>query len=240
VLDLASWIIRTPEPHLVRAAFFTLAAGLVTGVLAAIVGMVDYIDIRGDHRANKTATTHLVLNLLAIGLYALSAGLRFGSLADSQTGAPALWVSVVALAVLSYSGYLGGRLVYSDGVAVGRHRRAMPLPPSTIVAGPKTADGRMAVAPDSSLPEGGTLRVNVDGTILTIARVAGGLHAFQEFCTHRYGPLSEGNIVGCHIVCPWHRSRFDVRNGRVTEGPARLDLRMFQVESRDGQIWLSG
>lgn len=236
VLDVASWIATAGNPIWVRGAFIAIVAGIVTGLLAGVVGMVDYTDIRDDHPAKKVATLHMVLNLVALGLFGMGAGLRYGDLDAGKTATLPFVVSLVALAVLSYSGYLGGHLVYADGVGVGRHRRRTPLPEKTIVTRPK--EPKVAVADVSALVERGTLRVQVDGVVMTIARVEGKLHAFQEFCTHRFGPLSEGELRGCEVVCPWHNSRFDVRTGKVMHGPAKVDLRTFEVESREGRIWV--
>lgn len=236
VLDLASWMFSGGDAGLVRAAFICVAAGLVTGLVAGVLGMVDYTDIRDDHPAKKTATLHMVLNLIALGLYAVGAGLRYGKLDAEKTAVVPLILSLAGLAILSYSGYLGGHLVYSDGVGVGRHRRRTKLPERTLEFPAK--EKTIAVADDAALREGETLRVEVDGVVMTIARVKGALHAFQEFCTHRFGPLSEGALQGCEVVCPWHNSRFDVRTGKATGGPAKVDLRTFRVESRDGKIWV--
>jgi nitrite reductase/ring-hydroxylating ferredoxin subunit len=68
--------------------------------------------------------------------------------------------------------------------------------------------------------------------------VKGQAYAFQEFCTHRHGPLSEGAFEGTDVICPWHCSKFDVRTGKVTAGPAKIDLRTFRVEEREGKIWI--
>lgn len=89
-----------------------------------------------------------------------------------------------------------------------------------------------------ALPDKATLRVEVASTVVTIARCDGQLFAVQEFCTHRFGPLSEGAIHDCQIECPWHRSCFDLRSGKVTHGPAKEDLRTFEVQEREGQIWV--
>ena len=88
----------------------------------------------------------------------------------------------------------------------------------------------VAVADASQLQEGETLRADIDGTVIAIAKVDGQLYAFQEFCTHRYGPLSEGALNGAEIECPWHRSCFDVRTGKVTQGPAKMDLKTYPVK----------
>jgi nitrite reductase/ring-hydroxylating ferredoxin subunit len=212
--------------------------GLVTGLAAGAAGMVDYTDIRDDDPAKKTATLHMILNLVALGLFGAGAGLRFSELDTERTAALPLFVSIVALAVLSYSGYLGGHLVYGHGIGVGRHRRRTRTPERTIRAGGSGTNAAVAVADDAAIGEGETLRVDIGGVIVAVARVDGALHAFQEFCTHRYGPLSAGALQGCELVCPWHNSRFDVRTGRVTQGPAKIDLRVFRVESREGRIWL--
>lgn len=238
LIDAASWVFPGSELALVRNALVCLGIALFTGAVAGIVGLVDYAGIRNDHPAKKTATLHMVLNLVALGIFAAGIGLRYASRDADRTPLAPLVVSLVGLAVLSYSGYLGGHLVYSDGIAVGRHRRRTRTPETTIVKRPKEEE-QVAVADDAALGEGETLRVDIGGVIVTVVRVEGKLHAFQEFCTHRFGPLSEGAIRGCEIVCPWHNSRFDVRTGKVTGGPAKVDLKTFKVESREGKIWIS-
>jgi uncharacterized membrane protein/nitrite reductase/ring-hydroxylating ferredoxin subunit len=237
LLDAASWAFSSGELHLVRSAFITLTAGLVTAVFASIFGIVDYTEIRSDHPAKRTATLHMMLNLVAMGLFSLGAGLRYDNLDTASTALAPLALSAVALGILAYSGYLGGHLVYSDGVGVGRHRRDTPLPERTLHVQPGTSSSA-SVAGTSTLHEGETLRVEIDGIVLAVARTGGQLCAFQEFCTHRFGPLSEGKLEAGQVVCPWHGSRFDTRTGKVTQGPAKVDLRIARTEMRDGKIWL--
>jgi 3-phenylpropionate/trans-cinnamate dioxygenase ferredoxin subunit len=38
------------------------------------------------------------------------------------------------------------------------------------------------------------------------------------------------------VQCPWHNSCFDVRTGKVTNGPAKVDLKTYTIETRDGKI----
>ena len=214
-----------------------LLGGLASGLLAAVFGLIDYATIRTDHHAKKTATRHMIFNVIAIALFAVSAALRASALDTVRTAPLPFALSALGVALLAYAGYLGGHLVYSEGVGVGRHRRETPLPHSTITIA-SGGQPLVPVADANLLCEGGTLRVDVDGTVLVIARVAGEVYAFQEYCTHRYGPLSEGALKNCEVLCPWHGSRFDVRTGKVTGGPAKVDLRTFRVEIRDGKIWI--
>jgi 3-phenylpropionate/trans-cinnamate dioxygenase ferredoxin subunit len=120
-------------------------------------------------------------------------------------------------------------MVYDDGIGVGRHRRTRGRTPrETIVT-----DGTIR---ESLLGDGDSLRLDINDTIVTVAKVDGQIYAFQEFCTHRFGPLSEGTFEGSAVKCPWHGSCFDMRTGKVTEGPAKTDIRAFEVEVRDGQV----
>lgn len=234
LLDLVSVAVTEPDAPLVSSAFICLLAGIVSALIAAVFGFVDYTEIRDDHPGKKTATAHMILNLVAVGIYSASAGLRYGTLDEPRVGLAPLILSLIGLGLISYSGYLGGKMVYDDGIAVGRHRRDTPLPQKTVIA--RSKESPVAVGSDAGLREGETMRVSVNGTVIALARADGAIHAFQEFCTHRYGPLSEGELKGCEVTCPWHRSRFDIRTGKVTSGPAKIDLRTFRTEVRDGQI----
>jgi 3-phenylpropionate/trans-cinnamate dioxygenase ferredoxin component len=48
----------------------------------------------------------------------------------------------------------------------------------------------------------------------------GELFAVSRRCRHQLADLADGTIDadGC-LVCPWHRSRYDVRTGEMVSGP---------------------
>lgn len=238
VVDLVSHAF--PGHGFVRAAFYSLVAGVVTALLAAVPGFVDYTGIREDHPARRTATAHMMLNLLMVGTYAASLGLRWRYLDVPSTPTVPLLVSVGGFVILSISGYLGGRLVYDDGISVGRHRRKTRTPQNTTgIAAPPGREGELRyvpVASETDIKPGETIRAEIDGTVMCIMRVDKKFYAFQEFCTHRFGPLSEACLRGTEVECPWHRSRFDVRTGKVVHGPAKVDLKTWPVEIREGKI----
>lgn len=236
-LDIASWIAPHPELHFGPAAFVAIAAGVGTALLAAIVGFVDYSDIRSDHPAKKTATLHMALNLVAVALFALSLGLRYDHTDVVPTSGWPFGLGLAAAAILGYSGYLGGLLVYDDGIGVGRHRRRTPTPERTIAA-QKLSTGDFAVPGALDLRDGEIIRVSASGTIIAIAKSGGRTCAFQEFCTHRYGPLSEGTLKDGRVVCPWHGSAFDPCTGKVSAGPAKVDLRTFPIETANDIVRL--
>ena len=237
LLDLASFAFRS-TPNLVHGSFYAMLLGIITALIAAVPGFVDYTDIRSDHPGRRIATTHLTLNLIVVALYGINLGIRSSSLNEFQTPLGPLILSLVGLVLLSASGYLGGRLVYNEGISVGRHKRRTPIPASTLHFSTHE-NGEIAFIPipeAERLGEKETLRVEIDGQLIAIANIDNNIYAFQEFCTHRFGPLSEGDLKDLNVQCPWHNSCFDVRTGKVTNGPAKVDLKTFKVETRDGKI----
>ena len=244
ILDIASFW-NDAASDLLQASFYAMTFGLTIGVLAALTGLVDRSDIRLDHPARKTSTTHMWLNLTALGLFGINFFLRLAPPArvgvgqGDLAGLPLLnlLLSVVGVGILLFSGYLGGTMVYDNGIGVGRHRRYTRTPRKTFdVSILVRHDGWAAVCDEDALKDGETLRIDRNGDIIALAMQAGKIYAFQEFCTHRYGPLSEGKLQGHRVICPWHRSCFDIRTGKVVEGPAKVDLKMYETKIQGGKI----
>jgi 3-phenylpropionate/trans-cinnamate dioxygenase ferredoxin subunit/anthranilate 1,2-dioxygenase ferredoxin subunit len=178
----------------------------------------------------------MLLNVTAVVLYAINLALRRPYMAQHGDTVLPVVLSAFGVILLSVSGYLGGVMVYDDGIAVGRHRRRGKTPVETLklTGGPGEF---VAVANQSELEDRQTLRVEINGTVVAVAKVNGEVFAFQEFCTHRFGPLSEGCFVGGNqIQCPWHKSCFDMRSGKVTNGPAKEDIRAFEIVVREGKV----
>lgn len=85
------------------------------------------------------------------------------------------------------------------------------------------------------VPAGKAKMVRVAGQRVAVYNVEGVYYATQDECTHAGGPLSEGDLEGKIITCPWHNSCFDVTDGSVTCRPAVKPLKTFQVVL-DGEI----
>jgi uncharacterized membrane protein len=104
------------------AAFWAMAFGVVTALIAAVPGLIDYnTTIRHSERAYPTARRHMLINLTVVAVYAINLYLRHGYAASAGGMlAVAVGLNVLALAALSYSGYLGGHLVYRYGIGLGR------------------------------------------------------------------------------------------------------------------------
>ena len=75
------------------------------------------------------------------------------------------------------------------------------------------------VPPGSALLVGNVAVFNVNGRLC----------ATQNECTHRQGPLNEGELDGSTVTCPLHGSQFDVSTGAVLRGPATEPLKTYTV-----------
>ena len=71
-----------------------------------------------------------------------------------------------------------------------------------------------------------------------LIRLDGELLALDDRCTHRGGPLHEGEVADGCISCPWHGSRFRLTDGEVVAGPATRPQRSWQVRTRYGMVQL--
>jgi uncharacterized membrane protein len=107
-------------------AYFTLGGGIVGALLAAVPGLLDFIGLH-DARERRVATTHLVLNLGIVAIQAINFWLR--SMPEYGGSRLPLGISIVAIAALLVSGWLGGQLVHVLGVTQPHHESASTAPP---------------------------------------------------------------------------------------------------------------
>ena len=82
----------------------------------------------------------------------------------------------------------------------------------------------MPVLDAADLPDDTPTRAEVNGHAVVLLRLRGELHAFQEFCTHRYGPLSEGKIDGAQHHVPLAPLVFRSADGQSGERPGEGGL----------------
>jgi nitrite reductase/ring-hydroxylating ferredoxin subunit/hemoglobin-like flavoprotein len=86
----------------------------------------------------------------------------------------------------------------------------------------------------TGLKPGQARLVHLDGQRIAVYNVNGEFYATQDECTHADGPLSQGELEGTQIICPWHASCFDVRDGSVQCGPADTLLKTYRVVIEGG------
>src|SRR5215216_6517394 len=59
-------------------------------------------------------------------------------------------------------------------------------------------------------------------------------------CTHYKGPLADGLIVGDTVRCPWHHACFSLRTGEAVRAPAFDPVACWNIEQRDGKLFVTG
>jgi nitrite reductase/ring-hydroxylating ferredoxin subunit len=86
--------------------------------------------------------------------------------------------------------------------------------------------------------QGGVMRkIEVDGVPVVLSRSdSSKVCAIANTCTHRGGPLNDGEREGNVVTCPWHGSQFDLCSGEVLQGPAREPQQHFEARVRDGWV----
>lgn len=114
VCDLVFW--QTGDSGWAIAAMWLLGAGLVTAALAATAGLVDFL---GDTRIRQLndAWQHAIGNVIAVllSLFSFYWRYRYGTAAVIPLG---LTLSLIVTAILLFTGWKGGKLVFVHRVAV--------------------------------------------------------------------------------------------------------------------------
>ena|ERR1700745_4028146 len=64
---------------------------------------------------------------------------------------------------------------------------------------------------------------------LALFNLDGAFFAIKDVCTHDQAPLSEGELTGDTIICPWHGACFSVRTGEALSLPAVESVETFPV-----------
>jgi len=104
---------------LTEASYWLIGIGILGALLAAIFGLMDLLRIPRGTRALRTGLTHMALNLTVVALFIVNFFWRRGSYDDSsQVSGGQLVLSIVAIALLLVSGWLGGTMTYRYGVRV--------------------------------------------------------------------------------------------------------------------------
>jgi nitrite reductase/ring-hydroxylating ferredoxin subunit len=95
------------------------------------------------------------------------------------------------------------------------------------------------VADLKALPPGKSACVEFDGETVALFNVGGTVYAIANTCTHRGGPLSEGEVEGTTVTCPWHGAHFDLKTGAAVGPPATQSVKRYQVTVKGYDILLS-
>jgi nitrite reductase/ring-hydroxylating ferredoxin subunit len=96
---------------------------------------------------------------------------------------------------------------------------------------------RVQVAQVADIPAGEGCVVDAEGKTLALFNVDGAFYALDNTCSHRGGPLGEGELEGTVVVCPWHAWRWDVKTGANVNNPT-VKMACFPVSLDGGSVYV--
>lgn len=74
---------------------------------------------------------------------------------------------------------------------------------------------------------------------IAIYRLGDDFFATDDLCTHGAASLSEGDIEGDDIICPFHDGSFNIRTGQVTGAPCVTPVASYPVSTgADGFLYV--
>jgi len=200
-----------------RLARRMVGAGVVAAGPAIASGSADWLDTSGAER--RVGIAHAVLNDLALTAMGVSWLLRRRGHRVAGVAA-----STVGLGGVLIAGMLGGHLAYARGVGVST---------TAFQAGP---DEWTPLVDVDDLTDGRPTAIELDGVGYVAVAVDGEVRVLENRCTHRGGPLADGDVADGCIECPWHGSRFQLTDGRVETGPASIDQPAYDTRIEDGRV----
>jgi nitrite reductase/ring-hydroxylating ferredoxin subunit/uncharacterized membrane protein len=215
VLDLLE--VNTRKKSFGVGADTAVAVGVGGALASAVTGLTDWQHLKD--RPRRTGLVHAFLNIVATLLYTLSWLMRRRRNRSAGRG-----FGLAGFTVSMAAGYLGGDLVFTQRIGVDHTIHYKP--PEKFVD----------VMPVEDLPEAQLVRAEVEGVPVLLVRRGKKIYALAETCTHLGGPLAEGKLEDYSVVCPWHDSRFDLRDGHVVNGPATHPESCFETRVYNGQL----
>jgi nitrite reductase/ring-hydroxylating ferredoxin subunit/uncharacterized membrane protein len=202
------------------ASAIAIGFGILAALGAIVTGLTEWMDV--DPPELAVGVTHGLINIAATALFAISFVMRWT--VNWQIAAANFIPALVGYVVLTVGAYIGGALVYRMGVMVNRD--AFRTGPSDYVT----------VLKIDQLPDNKPIRVDAQGQPVCLIRRGEDVYAIGAVCSHYGGPLEEGKLIDSTIQCPWHYSRFSIKDGRVEAGPTTSPVPAYDVRIRNDQI----
>lgn len=202
-----------------RQARYLIGVGLAASLPTALAGSLDW-SVQHEQQM-RTGVVHAAANSTALSLYA-------GSLVARSRRRTALGktLSYAGLAALTAGGLLGGDISYRQAGGAN-HAEAVPH---------LVEPGWHELMPLDSLEDSKASRAMLGEVPLLVVRDGSQVRVLADRCAHMSGPLSDGEIAGGCVTCPWHGSVFRIEDGGVVHGPATAPQPAFQTRVRDGMV----
>jgi len=196
--------------------------GILAALAAIAAGFMDWMDV--DPPELSIGITHAAINIVATILFVVSFALSWAN------GWEMRWriflPAIAGYLIIAFGAYLGGSLVFRRGVMINRNAYR---------SGPKNF---IPVLPAQDLAENTPKRVDAKGRPVLLVRQGDQVYAVGAVCSHYGAPLESGSLKEGTIVCPWHSSRYALKDGHVVSGPSTCGLPAYETRVKDGNIEL--
>lgn len=210
-------------------------AGIISAVVAAVPGIVDYVYTVPPKSSAKTrAIYHMLVNSGAVLLFVVAWIARGG--AGMEPGYAVLLPEAGGLVLLGIGGWLGGTLVYRNLIGVDHRFAEAGKFNEQYFDG--NASSPLHVADSNELTANQMKLLHIGERRVVLARTDDGYVAFDDRCTHRGGSLAGGVLMCGKVQCLWHGSQFDVTSGNVHSGPAEKPISTYHVEVQHDKVML--
>jgi nitrite reductase/ring-hydroxylating ferredoxin subunit/uncharacterized membrane protein len=231
------WARATGRANWFRTATHMNTLGIGSALVAAVPGLVDYtFAVPPNSSGRRRATNHMLANLSAVGLFTAARLARRNPDAPPPTWALALELGGAGL--LATGGWLGGTLVYRNQIGVDHRYAGAGTWSVQSVAPERLEEGQIDAGAADELEVDQMKLLRAGSRRIVVARTESGWVAFDDRCTHRGGPLSDGALACGTVQCPWHGSQFDVTTGAIRRGPATEPISTFEIEERNGRLYI--
>jgi nitrite reductase/ring-hydroxylating ferredoxin subunit/uncharacterized membrane protein len=221
-----------------KPAFWTTGqyletAGVISGVIAAVPGFIDYLyTVPPGSSAKLRASKHALTNISMLVVFTMA-------LINRQLPHFSIVLQIAfefgGVILLIIAGWMGGTLVHRNQIGVDiRYAGAGKW--NEIHADEE--NGRVEVATTNELQLNQMKLVHVNDKRIVVARNEEGYVAFDDFCTHKGGSLAGGSMICGTVQCPWHGSQFDVETGAVKAGPATKPIHVYTVEYAGDKVFV--
>jgi nitrite reductase/ring-hydroxylating ferredoxin subunit/uncharacterized membrane protein len=225
---------KTYSPEFLFTAFNLEIAALIAAVIAAIPGLIDLVyTVPPNSTGKKRGVKHALCNVGVLLLF--TAALIYRAKTEAPNINMLIALEGAGEILLFVAGWLGGTLVYRNQIGVDpRYAYAGKWKEEYL----ETSEGRTEVGNTDELKVNQMKLVHVGSRRVVIARSEEGYVAFDDHCTHRGGSLAGGSMICSTVQCPWHGSQFNVKDGTVTAGPAKMPIATYTLQEEGGKLFL--
>lgn len=92
------------------------------------------------------------------------------------------------------------------------------------------------IADEREVPPGRVKGVRLADRKIALFNENGVILAYEDYCTHTGGPLTQGSCEDGVVTCLWHGAQFRIADGTPLTPPAGGRLRAYAVRVSEGAV----